>query len=37
MSLIDQLQQLIIEQVKEIKDPDLLDFVHKLLLAEGGQ
>lgn len=36
MSLIDKLQRLIIEQVKETKDPDLLDLIHKLLLAEGS-
>ena len=36
MSLIDKLQHLIIEQVKETKDVDLLDLIHKLLLAEGS-
>ena len=35
MSIIDQLQRLIIEQVRETKDADLLDLVHKLLMAEG--
>jgi hypothetical protein len=34
MTFIEQLQRLIIEQVKETKDPDLLDLVHKILLAE---
>lgn len=36
MTLIDTLQHLIIEQIKETKDADLLDLIHKLLLAEGG-
>ena len=35
MYLIDQLQKLIIEQVKETKDADLLDLIYKLLLAEA--
>lgn len=35
MTLIDTLQHLIIEQIKETKDVDLLDLIHKLLLAEG--
>ncbi len=35
MSIIDQLQRLIIERVKETDDEDLLDLIYKLLLAEG--
>ena len=35
MTILDQLQNLIIEQVKETKDADLLDLIHKLLLSEG--
>ena len=35
MSLIDQLQRLIIEQVKETEDADLLDLIYKLLITEG--
>lgn len=36
MSALDQLQRLIIERVLESKDIDLLDLIHKLLLAEGS-
>lgn len=32
---IKDLQQLIIEQIKETKDADLLDLVYKLLIAES--
>lgn len=35
MLIIEQLQNLIIEQVKETKDADLLDLIHKLLLTES--
>lgn len=34
MTLTEQLQRLIIEQVQNTKDTDLLDLVHKILLAE---
>jgi hypothetical protein len=32
---IKDLQQLIIEQIKETTDADLLDLVYKLLIAES--
>lgn len=35
MTSIDHLKNLIIEQLKHINDPDLLDFILKLLIAEG--
>jgi len=35
MTSIDHLKQLITEQLKQINDPDLLDFIFKLLIAEG--
>lgn len=35
MPAIEHLQQLIIEAVKNTKDADLLDLVHKLLLSES--
>ncbi len=34
MSIIDQLQRLIIEQIKETRDPDLLEFIYKLLVLQ---
>lgn len=35
MSAVDLLlKKLIIEKIQEINDPDLLDFIHKLLLSE---
>ena len=36
MSIIDQLQRLIIEKIKETEDQDLLDLVYKLLIAEAS-
>ena len=33
---IEQLQRLVMEQIKETKDADLLDFVYKLLITEGS-
>ena len=36
MSIIDQLQRLIIELVKETDDESTLDLVYKLLLAEAS-
>lgn len=35
MTPIDHLKNLIAEQIKQINDPDLLDFILKLLIAEG--
>lgn len=35
MTLAEQLQHLIIEQVQNTTDTDLLDLVHKILLAEA--
>lgn len=35
MSIIDQLQRLIIEKIKETEDHDLLDLVYKLLIRES--
>ena len=35
MSVVEKLQQLIIEKTKETEDADLLDLVYKLLMAEG--
>ena len=35
MTSIDLLKELIIEQLEQINDPDLLDFILKLLIAEG--
>lgn len=34
MTLTEQLQRLIIEQVQNTKDTDLLDLIYKILLAE---
>lgn len=37
MSVVDQIiKQLIIEKVENCQDAELLDLVHKLLLAEGS-
>lgn len=33
---LDLLRQLIKEQIEKINDPDLLDFIYKLLASEGG-
>lgn len=33
--MVELLRKLITEQIQECKDEDLLDLVHKLLLAEG--
>ena len=35
MTPIDHLKILITEQLKQINDPDLLDFILKLLISEG--
>lgn len=35
MSLIEKLKELIFEKVEECDDADLLDLIHKLLIAEG--
>lgn len=32
---LEQLRHLIIEQLRDIEDVDLLDFVHKLLIHES--
>ena len=34
MSIIDQLQRLIIEQIKETKDVELLEIIRKLLILQ---
>lgn len=37
MSAVDLLlKKLIIERIQETTDPDLLDFIHKLLISESG-
>lgn len=33
---LENLQNLVIEQIRQTKDPDLLDLIYKLLLAECG-
>lgn len=33
---LELLRQLIKEQIEQIDDPDLLDFVYKLLASESG-
>lgn len=35
MTHIDYLKDSIVEQVRNVKDADLLDFILKLLIAEG--
>ncbi len=34
--MLETLKQLIMEQVKNCPDPDLLDLVYKLLIAESS-
>ena len=33
---LELLRQLIREQIEKTQDPDLLDFVYKLLISESG-
>ena len=35
MSIVNQLQELIIAQVKESADIELLDYIHQLLIYSG--
>lgn len=37
MSTVDLLiKKLIVERIQETTDPDLLDFIYKLLVSQGG-